>query len=179
MSVDPSRAPAFETSAEIPLLVASGNRPDQVGLVVASLENSLPLWGAFHGEQTWRIWTYSPDTVTEMTYHGIPAKYSMRLALAGSGPQIELIEPLEGPSIYHTWLDRHGPGLHHLGFVVEDARTASRDMEKAGFPVVQSGLGQGADDTGAYAYFDTIETLGFYLEAIEVPRQRREPESYW
>ena len=26
----------------------------------------------------------------------------------------ELLQPLEGPSIYREWLDEHGEGLHHF-----------------------------------------------------------------
>ena len=33
--------------------------------------------------------------------------------------QIELIQPLEGRSIYSDFLQAHGPGLHHIRFSVE------------------------------------------------------------
>ena len=32
-----------------------------------------------------------------------------------AGPIVfELIQPLDGPSIYKEWLDEHGEGLHHV-----------------------------------------------------------------
>ena len=45
--------------------------------------------------------------------------------------------------------------------------------------MVQSGRATGADGTGAYAYYDTFDELGFYLEAVVVPNLRREPDRVW
>ena len=102
----------------------------------------------------------------------------MRLALAGAGPQIELIEPLTGPSLYHEWLDEHGEGLHHIGMRVPDLQAGIRDMAERGWDVLQSGRGYGLDGDGGFAYLDTTaEDLGVILELIEVPARRREPEA--
>ena len=30
----------------------------------------------------------------------------------------ELLQPLEGPSIYREWLDEHGEGLHHVAVML-------------------------------------------------------------
>ena len=32
----------------------------------------------------------------------------------------ELLQPLEGPSIYRDWLDEHGEGLHHVAVMLHD-----------------------------------------------------------
>ena len=101
----------------------------------------------------------------------------MRLALAGAGPQIELIEPLTGPSLYHEWLDEHGEGLHHIGMRVPDLQAGIRDMAERGWDVLQSGRGYGLDGDGGFAYLDTTAELGVILELIEVPARRREPEA--
>lgn len=100
----------------------------------------------------------------------------MRVALRGSGPQVELIEPLSGPTIYDEWITRRGYGLHHLGFWVRQLDDAITQMALAGFPLLQAGWGTGADGTGGFAYFDTEAIYGYILEAIEVPRARRSPE---
>jgi methylmalonyl-CoA/ethylmalonyl-CoA epimerase len=39
--------------------------------------------------------------------------FAIRIALAGSGPQVELIEPQRGPSIYEEWIAEHGHGRQH------------------------------------------------------------------
>ena len=64
------------------------------------------------GVGPWRIYTFSPETVKDQTYLGKPARYSMRLALATSGTMMwEVIQPLEGPSIYKDFLAKHGEGI--------------------------------------------------------------------
>ena len=51
---------------------------------------------------------------------GRPASYSMRLALATAGNMLwEVIQPLEGPSIYQDFLAAHGEGVHHVAFGCE------------------------------------------------------------
>lgn len=46
----------------------------------------------------WSIYTFGPDTCTEVTYRGKPSNHSMRLAIAMSGDTMwEVIEPLVGP----------------------------------------------------------------------------------
>ncbi|WP_028923263.1 VOC family protein [Pseudonocardia acaciae] len=166
--------------ATIPLIADAGGRPGQVAMVVADLDEAMASWGAVgHTAPRWRIWTYGPGTVSSLTYRGRPASYSMRLALAGSNPQLELIEPLEPPTIYHDWLLDDRRGVHHLGFHVVDLRATTDRMVDAGYSMIQSGVGIGADGSGGYAYFDTVDTLGYFLEAIEVPDVRRDPERVW
>jgi methylmalonyl-CoA/ethylmalonyl-CoA epimerase len=103
----------------------------------------------------------------------------MILAMAGSDPLIELIVPLHGPSIYHDFKERQGTGLHHLGYYVDDLAATTRRMAAAGYAMVQSGRATGQDGTGAYAYYDTYDELGYFLEAVVVPRVRRPPHRVW
>ena len=163
--------------SKLPLIAMAGALPGQVGIVVRSLDESLAGWGSGKALDRWSIWTYSEDTVREMRFDGRP--YSMRIALGGAQPQVELIEPLDGPSIYHLWLDRNGPGLHHLGFYVNSLQEAIAAMTGSGLPPIQWGYGTGPDGTGGFAYFDTVDSLGYYLEAIEVPTERRPPEGLY
>ena len=84
----------------------------------------------------------------------------MRLALAQVGPtQYELIEPIEGPTTYHEYLDEYldarGEGLHHLSYYVPDIDAEIARMAALGYPLLQSGRGFGVDGDGAYAYFDS------------------------
>jgi methylmalonyl-CoA/ethylmalonyl-CoA epimerase len=154
-------------------------RADQVGFLVEDLEAAAHRFSALYGVDEWRVWTYGPQVTSSLTYRGRVAIYAMRLALAGSGPQIELIEPLHGPTIYGEWIERYGYGLHHLGTVVDDLAGAMRAMQAAGFELIQSGVGYGLDGDGGYAYFDTLDRLGHIVELIEVPARRREPEEVW
>jgi DNA-binding IclR family transcriptional regulator len=151
----------------------------QVGIVVKSMDVALPRYSELFGLDRWAIYTCSPETVPEMSFRGRPAAFKMKLAFAGEAPQIELIEPLEGPSVYHEWMEEHGDGIHHVGVRVPSIDGAVHAMAKAGHEPVQTGRGYGLDGDGGFAYFDMRETLGFFVEAIELSAQRRLPEALY
>jgi methylmalonyl-CoA/ethylmalonyl-CoA epimerase len=148
----------------------------QIGIVVCDLESACRWYSALWQCGPWRVYTYSPATLSTQRYRGEPACFSMRIALNPATPQLELIQPLEGPNVYQEWIDRRGEGLHHLAVYVEDVNQAIASLGRAGYAVIQEGRGFGADGDGAFAYFDTEHDLGYLLEVLEPPRARRDPE---
>ena len=158
-------------------LAPANLKADQIGIVTEDIEAAMRRYSRIFDCGPWHVYTYGPAIVEEPTFRGAAGRFEMRLALAGSGPQLELIQPLTGPSLYHEWLERHGEGLHHIGMRVPDLDAGIRDMEQRGFVVLQSGRGYGLDGDGGFAYLDTTVELGVILELIEVPARRREPEA--
>lgn len=152
------------------------NRIDQVAFLVEDLKSATEVWGALLGVNDWQIFTYSEKNVEHLTYQGRPADFSMRLALAGTGPQIELIQPMHGRSIYSDWIDAHGYGLHHLGFFVDSVKDTMERLRHNGMEIIQSGQNYGVDGDGGFAYFETPVGVDCVLEAIEVPSRRRPSE---
>jgi methylmalonyl-CoA/ethylmalonyl-CoA epimerase len=151
--------------------------PDQIGILTGDLEEAMHRYSQVFACGPWSVWTYGPTTMSESSFRGQPGCFEMRLALAGTGPQLELIQPLRGPSIYDEWLEEHGEGLHHIGTRVADLDHGVSDARARGFEVIQSGRGYGLDGDGGFAYLDTASQLGIILELIEVPARRREPEA--
>jgi methylmalonyl-CoA/ethylmalonyl-CoA epimerase len=144
-----------------------GRRPFQIGIVVRDVREAAERYEKLWGIDDWMIVENGPKNMHGLHYMGEPADFSMRLALSGSNPQLELLQPLEGPSILADWLERRGEGMHHLGVEVASVDETIAQMEAAGYRCVQHGYGFGADGSGAFAYFDTQQELGCYLEAIE------------
>ena len=161
----------------LPLI--EGRGPSQVGIVVPDIDAALERYESLWGGGPWRCYVYGPERLPEVTYRGKPGHHSATIAINQLVPQIELIQPNDGPSIYHEFLDRGGRGIHHLGFWVDSVRESIREMEQAGYPCVQGGFGYGLDGDGGYAYFDTEADFEVILEAIEVPQRRREPDFTW
>lgn len=153
------------------------SRVDQVAFLVEDLDEGMDRWGAFRPEEEWRIYSYGPNNVEDLRYRGEPGRFSMRLAFIGRDPQIELVEPLAGPSIYHDWIEEHGFGMHHLGFFVPRIEDAISAFERGGHQTIQSGRGYGLDGDGGFAYFDLEDLYDAHLEAIEVPKRRRPSET--
>jgi len=148
----------------------------QVGIVVHDLESACRRYSALWQCGPWRVFTYSPAILSYQTYRGEPSRYSMRIALNPTTPQLELLQPLEGPSVYDDWLERRGEGLHHVAAYVGDADAAIASMAAVGYGVAQEGRGFGVDGDGAFVYFDTEHDLGYLLEVVQPPKTRREPE---
>lgn len=117
----------------------------------------------------WAIYTMAPPLLTETTFRGAPAKYSMYLALAYSGEMMwEVIEPITGPSIYTEFLDRQGEGVQHVAVACGELSLDERirEFEKRGFANIQSGVING---NVPYAYFATAEATGTIFEVFDIP----------
>ncbi|SIS05777.1 VOC family protein [Natronorubrum thiooxidans] len=129
----------------------------QVAFVVEDLEDGMDRFEGLLGVGPWQVYRFEPPALTDRTFRGESHEYSMRLALAQLGEtMLELIEPLEGPSIYTEHLDEHGEGLHHVAcFAFDDPHAVVETFEDAGMPVIQSGNFDGVE----YWYFDTADEL--------------------
>jgi catechol 2,3-dioxygenase-like lactoylglutathione lyase family enzyme len=163
----------------LPLPPFAGRAPDQIGIVVSDLEAAFSRYDREWGLTSWRGFVYGHDTIPHMTFRGEPGRYRVRIGISATTPQIELVELLEGPSIYDDWVVQHGEGLHHLGFWVDSLDEGVAAMQAEGHTPTQTGGGYGLDGDGGYAYFDTVASFGVILELIEVPKRRREPDFVW
>ena len=160
----------------LPIPPIAGRPPDQVGILVGDMDEAMRRYEQAWAIGGWRGFHYGPETVPALTYRGQPGSYRVTIAISPTTPQIELVEPREGPSIYEEWLAQRGEGLHHLGFWVDSLTNAAAEFTASGYEAIQTGAGYGLDGDGGYAYFDTSAELGVILELIEVPKRRREPD---
>ncbi len=152
----------------------------QVCIIVEDLDKAVENYWKMFGIGPWRFYTYGKPLVKKMSYKGKPAEYRMRIALSYIGPlRIELIEPLEGDTIYRDFVEEHGYGVHHLGVLVEDMRAAIAQAEAAGLTMTQDGSGFGLDGDGHYAYLNTEDKIGVTIELIERPKGRVAPEKIY
>lgn len=149
----------------------------QIAIVVKDLDKTVQYYHDVFGIGPWHFYTYEKPLVNKMSYHGKPADHGFRIALSYFGPsRIELIEVKHGDSVYQDFIDQHGYGVHHLGFLVEDMQHALQQAREIGFDMIQDGSGFGPDGDGHYAYLDTEEIFGILIELIERPKRRFPPE---
>ena len=152
----------------------------QVALVVPNLEEAVENYHRLFGIGDWHFYTYGKPLVKRMTYQGQPNEYKMRVALAYLGPmRIELIEMVEGDTVYAEFVKEHGYGVHHFGVLVEDMGEAIAEAEAANIMMTQDGSGFGHDGDGHYAYLDTEDKIGVTIELIERPKGRMPPEKVY
>jgi methylmalonyl-CoA/ethylmalonyl-CoA epimerase len=143
--------------------------PFQIAFVARDLNRLVGEFDAQLSAGPWRGWDGPQGQGRE--YRGAPAEWTLRLALNSRSTQYEVIEPVTGPSIHADWLEEYGEGFHHAGYVVRSLDQTTAEMEAAGHPVIARIHSFGADGDGAAAYFDTADTLGFLVEAVEPPVQ--------
>ncbi len=149
----------------------------QIGIIVPNLEEAVESYWQLFGIGDWHFYTYGKPLVQKMTYQGKTTEYKMRVALSYFGTmRIELIEMVEGDTIYADFVKEHGYGLHHLGILVENMESALAEAETAGIKMIMDGEGFGRDGDGHYAYLDTEDKIGVTLELIERPKRRMTPE---
>ena len=140
-----------------------GEKIHQICFVTNDLENTQRFLHDHMGTGRFRV--FEDIRFRDLTYRGKPADFRLDLSLAYAGDtQFEVIQPLEGPSLYTEFLDSRGPGLHHLGFLVEDFDAAARTYEANGYQAAQSGTFGAAT---RFAYYDTEARCGAIMELIE------------
>ena len=111
--------------------------PVQIAWVTDDLAATETALTSLLGARTWVRMPgvhFGPDACT---YRGAPADHVADISLSYAGDtQLEVIAPVRGQSIYREFLDRGGPGLHHVcrafdaaGF---DAAVAGADIVMAG-----------------------------------------------
>ncbi len=110
---------------------------------------------------------FGPDTCT---YRGEPADFVANIAFSYAGDtQLELIEPVSGKSVYTEFLDRAGPGLHHICVEVDDVEQAL-EAASGGTEVVQRGVMPGGMQ---FAYVTAAEAGVPYIEIAHIPPEIR------
>lgn len=151
-------------SDDTPVVDVDWLAADQIGIVVGDIEDGMDRFYGLLGVGPWNVYRFEPPTLTDRTYYGERGEYSMLLATAvGPGAMVELIQPLDGPSLYADHLREHGEGLHHVGtFLSEDVQPTVEKYEDAGISVIQSGSFGDVD----FWYIDTAPRLNGVLVEI-------------
>jgi hypothetical protein len=103
---------------------------------------------------------------------GAPGTFRSVVAIPSYGSRVELVQPIDGPSIYTTFLERRGPGLHHIGYYVPALEPAREQFRARGFEEVMMGGGHGVDGDGAFVFYDFTADFGSYVELISPPARR-------
>jgi methylmalonyl-CoA/ethylmalonyl-CoA epimerase len=146
--------------------VPPGMRITQVAIVVKDLRKTMEAYTKIMGWKPWSVYEHKPPILHHTNVRGKPVHYTMIGAEVHCNPiDFEILQPLEGPSIYKEFLDQRGEGLHHVSVVnpSEDVDRALADFEKMGVKVIMSGrLGEGI----RFYYMDTEPILKIVAETV-------------
>jgi methylmalonyl-CoA/ethylmalonyl-CoA epimerase len=94
-------------------------------------------------------------------YRGKPQDFKMELAFARVENIVyELIQVIQGETVYGDFLNEHGEGIHHLGYEISDLAKWTEAYKKVGVEPIMSGERMGVK----WAYFNTQEIVVELLE---------------
>ena len=79
---------------------------------------------------------------------------------------LQLMQPVEGETIWKEFLDKRGEGIQHLGFLVDDIDKEEARMVAKGYTVLYRSRFKGG---GGSNYFDTGKVGGVLIELIQWP----------
>jgi methylmalonyl-CoA/ethylmalonyl-CoA epimerase len=81
-----------------------------------------------------------------------------------NGGRLELLEPLGADSFLHRFLAGHGPGIHHVTFVVPALQAACDRAVAQGYRIVGF---DDSDPSWAEAFLHPKEALGIVVQIVE------------
>ncbi len=135
---------------------------NQIGLVVHNVEETAQFLEKCFGIKMLII----PMPQAHAVLRGREVSFTTKIGLARVGNMdIEFMEMVEGEHLVKEFIDKHGPGIHHLGVYVDDLDAAVEKWTSTGGKVIQrtkhpSGIGT--------AFLDTEGALGsIYIELIK------------
>jgi catechol 2,3-dioxygenase-like lactoylglutathione lyase family enzyme len=136
----------------------------QVGIIVRDIETKARAWADVLGLPVPKIMITDTVDLAHTEYQGEATPARAKLAFFHLGQvDLELIEPIGGPSTWKEQLDQHGESLHHIAFVIKGMKEKIAYLEAKSIPLVQRGDYTG----GRYAYLDGANQLGAVLELLE------------
>jgi len=105
---------------------------------------------------------------SKASLHGEPVEYTLKFGYAKAGPIVlELVQTIEGRTIYQEFLEKHGEGLHHIGFPAPlPFGSELEKWHKLGFQPLQ--VSRLDDPEEGWAYMDTQEIVGFLIEILSL-----------
>ncbi len=142
-----------------------GMRITQVAVVVKDLRTTMEKYHQVMGWAPWSVYEHKPPVLHDTEVRGKRVKYTMLGAEVHCNPiDFEILQPLEGPSIYKEFLREKGEGLHHVSVVnpAEDVDRALKDFSRKGIEVLMSGK---LNDIEFY-YMDTDPVLKMVAETV-------------
>jgi methylmalonyl-CoA/ethylmalonyl-CoA epimerase len=152
---------------------------DQVGMVVRDAQAAAEHMHRLLGFGPFRVIEWPIEGIDpQATYRGTPGDFRIRVAFAQVGAtQLELVEPVEGASIWSEFLESHGPGLHHVRITVPNFEETAAALEAFGIKQVCSGTGFHVGSK--WAYFDTSRLLNGLVVEIRKLLDEKSGEGDW
>lgn len=134
----------------------------QINIVVSDIETAAKKWVELLGIEVPEIRINHLEGNENYKYRGKPISCDLKVCnIEMNGFVIELHEPVGGESSFQEFLDKHGNGVHHIGFEVGDKRDEIiEELKAAGYDTDRTvGIYPGS----SWTIVDSEDTLGINL----------------
>ena len=126
---------------------------DHIGIATRDLNDALAVWRDALGLEV--------DATEEIVEQGV------RVAMLPIGEtHIELLEPLNENSPVGKFLDKRGPGIHHVAIKVNDIRTSLAQLKERGARLIDETPRRGAGGC-LVAFVHPASANGVLLELVQ------------
>ena len=126
---------------------------DHIGIATRQIDEALALWRDALGLQV--------DLTEEVTEQGV------RVAMLPIGEtHIELLEPLSENSAVGRFLEKRGPGIHHVAIKVTDIRASLAQLKEKGTRLIDETPRRGARGC-LVAFVHPSSANGVLLELVQ------------
>lgn len=133
----------------------------QLGYVYKDVEKQAKIMESVYGMSKFVV--FDPVDI-QINYRGRNTEIRVKAAFGKlKDTEFELIQLVEGDSIYKEFLDLGREGFHHICYKVEDLQELINKYKSEWIGVLQSGK----IITSSYAYMDTEKILDIIIEFAE------------
>lgn len=145
-------------------------RISQISVVVRDLRATMEMYHKVLGWGPWNVFEHTPPVHHDTWVHGKQVEYTLLGAETYVGPQevgmnFELLQPLEGPSLWREFLDDRGEGIFSVAVMFktrEESEAAKEHFTANGMPVINSAR---IGDHIEYYYVDSVPKLKVAFES--------------
>ncbi len=131
-------------------------RIHHIAVLVENIEASLNFWHTILGIEPARISDYPQEDA--------------RIAFLPLGEsEIELVQPTKPDSGLSRFLEKRGPGMHHLCLEVDDILELLQGLKSSGVQVINEEPRVG-EDGRLYAFIHPKSTSGVLVELYQLPK---------
>ena len=131
-------------------------RIDHVAMVVEDLEATLAFWRDGLGLELTHI-------------EDVPAEKSRVAFLPVGASEVELVNPTSDDSGLKRYLEKRGPGMHHLCLEVDDIEGMLKRLKDKGVQLINEAPVDGLGGK-RYAFIHPKSANGVMVELYELPR---------
>jgi methylmalonyl-CoA/ethylmalonyl-CoA epimerase len=130
-------------------------RIDHIAILVDDMEKTLGFWSQALGMEVSDI-------------QDVPTEAAQIAFLPTGGSEIELVRPTTDDSGLAKYLEKRGPGMHHVCLEVDDIAGMLRQLEGQGIQLINDEPITAADGR-KYAFIHPKSTNGVLVELYEIP----------